>query len=83
MGRESLTARAKRQVLKTTKDPAKGIRCGAKVKNSVGPRSGPPALFDCTVRAGFGQHSRLHAVGDGAEWIANQVEDQFDTNGYL
>ena len=34
-------------------------------------------LFDCAVRAGFGQETHLHAVGDGAEWIATQVEDQF------
>lgn len=40
------------------------------------------ALFDCAVRAGFGQHSHLHAVGDGADWIANQVEEQFGRNGY-
>jgi hypothetical protein len=40
------------------------------------------ALFDCAVRAGFGQQSQLHAVGDGAEWIASQVENQFGANGY-
>lgn len=40
------------------------------------------ALFDCAVRAGFGQQSRLHAVGDGADWIASQVEEQFGRNGY-
>lgn len=35
------------------------------------------ALFDCAKRAGFGQATRLHAVGDGAEWIAGQIEEQF------
>jgi len=35
------------------------------------------ALFDCARRAGFGQATRLHAVGDGAEWIAGQIEEQF------
>lgn len=39
------------------------------------------ALFDCAVRAGFGQQSHLHAVGDGADWIARQVEEQFGRNG--
>lgn len=39
-------------------------------------------LFDCAVRAGFGQQTQLHAVGDGAEWIASQVEDQFGAKGY-
>ena len=28
------------------------------------------ALFDYAVRAGFGQHGHLHAVGDGADWVA-------------
>ncbi len=31
-------------------------------------------LFDCLSRAGFGRTSHLHAVGDGAEWIAAQKE---------
>lgn len=38
-------------------------------------------LFYCALKAGFGQGSRLHAVGDGAEWIAAQVERQFGANG--
>jgi hypothetical protein len=38
-------------------------------------------LFHCALKAGFGQGSRLHAVGDGAEWIATQVERQFGANG--
>ena len=38
-------------------------------------------LFDCALRSGFGQGTRLHAVGDGAEWIAAQVEKQFGTQG--
>ncbi len=39
-------------------------------------------LFDCARRAGFGGDSRLHAVGDGASWIADQVEKQFGQNGH-
>ena len=35
----------------------------------------------CAVKAGFGPGSRLHAVGDGAPWIANQVEARFGTQG--
>ena len=38
-------------------------------------------LFDCATRAGFGCETHLHAVGDGAEWIAAQVEEQFGENG--
>ena len=39
------------------------------------------ALFDCALQAGFGQASRLPAVGDGAEWIAAQVEERFGAQG--
>lgn len=39
------------------------------------------ALFDCARRAGFGQDTHLHAVGDGAPWIAAQVENQFGAQG--
>jgi hypothetical protein len=39
-------------------------------------------VSDYAVRAGFGQKTQLHAVGDGAEWIASQVEDQFGAKGY-
>jgi hypothetical protein len=38
-------------------------------------------LFECAVRAGFGAHSRVHAVGDGAPWIVSQVEEQFGSQG--
>jgi hypothetical protein len=37
-------------------------------------------LFDCALRAGFGRATQLHAVGDGAEWIARQVADKFANN---
>lgn len=41
-------------------------------------------LLNCAVRAGFGTSTRVHAVGDGAPWIVNQVEEQFgDQGGYL
>src|SRR5512147_665520 len=35
----------------------------------------------CAAKAGFGPGSQLHAVGDGAPWIANQVEIQFGPQG--
>ncbi len=38
-------------------------------------------LFDTACRAGFGRNSQLHAVGDGACWIADQVEERFGENG--
>ena len=38
-------------------------------------------LFDCAMRAGFGTCTPIHGVGDGAQWIADQVEDQFGAQG--
>jgi hypothetical protein len=35
----------------------------------------------CAAKAGFGPGSHLHAVGDGAPWMVNQVELQFGTQG--
>jgi hypothetical protein len=38
-------------------------------------------LFDCTVRAGCGTDSHVHAVGDGAPWIVGQIEERFGAQG--
>ncbi len=38
-------------------------------------------MLDCAVRAGFGAHSRVHAVGDGAPWIVGQIEQRFGEQG--
>lgn len=38
-------------------------------------------LFACAVRAGFGATSKVHAVGDGAPWIVDQVEQRFGAQG--
>lgn len=35
----------------------------------------------CAAKAGFGPESQLHAIGDGAPWIAHQVDLQFGTQG--
>jgi hypothetical protein len=35
----------------------------------------------CAAKAGFGPGSHLHAVGDGAPWMANPVDLQFGTQG--
>ena len=39
-------------------------------------------LFDCARLAGFGRKSYLHAVGDGAVWVREQVEQQFGAQGH-
>jgi hypothetical protein len=38
-------------------------------------------LFASAKSAGFGKTSQVHAVGDGAEWIARQVEERFGSRG--
>lgn len=38
-------------------------------------------LFECATQSGFGSATHIHAVGDGAPWIADQVEDQFGAQG--
>ncbi len=38
-------------------------------------------LYHCAVQAGFGKKTQLHAVGDGATWIADQIGEQFDAQG--
>jgi hypothetical protein len=38
-------------------------------------------LWDCALRVGFGLTSRVHSVGDGAPWIADQVHQRFGQQG--
>lgn len=38
-------------------------------------------LRECAAEAGFGAGTHIHAVGDGAPWIADQVEEQFGAQG--
>ncbi len=38
-------------------------------------------LFDCAVQAGFGTDTPVHGVGDGAPWIADQIEKKFGAQG--
>jgi hypothetical protein len=38
-------------------------------------------LYDCAVQAGLGKKTHLHAVGDGATWIADQIDQHFGAQG--
>lgn len=38
-------------------------------------------LLECARRAGAGQRSRIHCVGDGAGWIVRQVKERFGEQG--
>ena len=35
----------------------------------------------CAIASGLGTHTRVHGVGDGASWIADQIAVQFGTQG--
>jgi hypothetical protein len=35
------------------------------------------ALLDCAIRAGLGEETFVHGVGDGAPWIASQIDQRF------
>lgn len=39
-------------------------------------------LLECANSAGLGSKTYVHGVGDGAPWIADQVEDQFGSQGH-
>jgi hypothetical protein len=34
-------------------------------------------LWECSIEAGAGIHTKLHGVGDGASWITNQLDLRF------
>jgi len=38
-------------------------------------------LFSSAKQAGFGKKTQVHAVGDGADWIARQVDERFGSQG--
>lgn len=38
-------------------------------------------LYHCACQAGLGSQTDVHGVGDGAPWIANQVEQHFGKQG--
>jgi len=37
--------------------------------------------LNCAVKAGFGAKTKMHAVSDGAPWIANQFDEKFGVQG--
>lgn len=37
-------------------------------------------MLDCAKHKGYGDNTSVHAIADGATWIADQYEDQFGTN---
>ena len=40
-------------------------------------------LYVCAKRSGYGPRTHVHALGDGAQWIVDQVDQQFGTQAYF
>ena len=38
-------------------------------------------VLHCVKSVGVNEETKVHCVGDGAVWIANQIEEQFGANG--
>ncbi len=38
-------------------------------------------LYQCVKRVGYDKNTKVHCIGDGAAWIAEQINDQFGANG--
>ncbi len=42
-----------------------------------GPDEAGDGLLNCAIRAGMGQKTKVHCIGDGAAWIINQTDRVF------
>ena len=54
---------------------------GASLAVLGGPAEAGAQMMNCAIRAGAGTATKLHCVGDGASWIADQVQLQFGLQG--
>ena len=54
---------------------------GASLAVLGGPAEAGAQLLSCAIRAGAGTATKAHCLGDGAVWIASQVEEQFGLQG--
>lgn len=41
------------------------------------PEEAGEKLYECAVKAGLDKTTQIHALGDGAQWIVDQIENQF------
>ena len=47
------------------------------------PEEAGAKLYECAKRAGLGEKTYIHALGDGAQWIVDQVEHQFGIQAHF
>ena len=88
MGSETPVDRRKHKVLKWEE----ARLCLARAEGSASPLYGVTLsdsvlaaglVWEATAqRAGLGAHTQVHGVGDGAEWIRQQFDRQFGSQGY-
>ena len=38
-------------------------------------------MMNCAQHSGMGENTFIHGIGDGAKWIANQIDNVFGSNG--
>ena len=57
-----------------TADPIYGATTGS-------PKQAGEELANCALHVGWDAQTKMHGVGDGARWIANQFEEKFGANG--
>ena len=41
------------------------------------PEEAGKKLYECVLQSGLGDNTKIHGLGDGALWIADQMEDKF------
>jgi hypothetical protein len=63
-------------------------RVHGKVARNYAAVIGPPEeagakLYKCAKRVGFMETTYVHALGDGAQWIVDQVEEQFGSHAHF
>ncbi len=47
------------------------------------PEEAGDKLYECAKKAGLTEKTYVHAVGDGAQWIVDQVEEQFGPQAHF
>ncbi len=47
------------------------------------PEEAGAKLYECAKRAGFIETTYVHALGDGAQWIVDQIEHQFGSQAHF
>jgi hypothetical protein len=66
--------------------------CFARVHNQISrvyaaiigtPEEAGAKLYECAKNAGFTETTYVHAIGDGAQWIVDQIENQFGSQGHF